>query len=881
MTRKILLEFFLFTIIAATNVMPNVSRGEEAFNRYTFETVATLPDPVGVAGPLAGVSNEVLIVAGGANFPESLPWRGGVKRYYSDIFTAKKTSDGNIEWFEQPGRLPREMGYAAVAQSPQGIICLGGETADGPIDDAFILSYDPKNKAVRVEPLPPLPEARTAATADVIVNSKNETCVYLLGGRTSNGFSDSMISLNLANRKAGWQVEPNLPQPTAYAASVAQSNGETNCIYLFGGRCKKDGAETTTVYSNVYAFNPKTQTWVEETPMSIPLAAGCASSYGIYSAFLFGGDDGKVFNEIERVEATIAEETDASAKEKLTDTLTKLREQHAGFNRDIFLYNTITKTWVNTCQLSETQQPQVTTNAFPWGGDIIIPSGEMRPGVRTSAINRFQITSRTYFTKIDYGILIFYMVAMLGIGFMFMRKEGTTDDFFLGGGRLPWWAVGISIFATTLSAITFISMPAKAFATDWRMFFYNFGIMMVAPIIICFYLPYFRNLNLGTAYEYLELRFNRLTRCLASGLFVIFMVSRIAIVLYLPALALNIATGIDVYFCIVIMSLVTILYCTFGGMEAVVWADVIQGVILVAGAVVSLVVLILWSEGGFTGFLQTGIDCGKMRVLDLRFDLTQPVFWAVLIGAFANNIITYSSDQTLVQRYMCGTDEKQTIRSIWCNACLAIPVTVIFFLIGTALFTYYRSHPQLPDAGLRNADAIYPLFIVNGLPPGVSGLVIAAIFAAAMSTLSSNINSAAAAVYSDFFKIGLPKFSQKYSIRISQIGGVVVGLLGMVLAIVLATYNIKSLWDLFNTFLGLFTGPVGGLFLMGVFSKRINGTGAVVGLFASTAVVGWTQYHTSTSFLLYGMIGMLSCYFVGYVVSLFAGGPPRRILFSK
>lgn len=230
---------------------------------------------------------------------------------------------------------------------------------------------------------------------------------------------------------------------------------------------------------------------------------------------------------------------------------------------------------------------------------------------------------------------------------------------------------------------------------------------------------------------------------------------------------------------------------------------------------------------------------------------------------------------------MCSIDDKQTAGSIWLNAFLAIPITIVFFLIGTALFTYYRSHPVLLDAGLRNADAIYPLFIINGLPPGVSGLVIAAIFAAAMSTLSSNINSASAAVYSDFLAIIIPKFAARHSIRLSQAIGVVIGLLGTLLALFLATFDIKSLWDLFTAFLGLFTGPVGGLFLMGVFSWRINGTGAIVGLIGSTLTVALVQLYTPISFILYGLVGMASSYMIGFVASLLVGGPAKVVVLTS
>ncbi len=877
----------IFLLILSTLGGPSVfaESTKKMFNRYEFETIGVYsvaetsqgePEPLrpqGVAGALCGVHGNALFVAGGTCFLEEKPWRGGTKTSFDKIGLFLRQPDGSILETKTIEKLPKPMGYAAVAQTPNGVVCLGGETADGPVDDAFVLRYDEKSQAVSLPVLPKLPSSRTAASAAVVGNR-----VYLLGGQGKDGPLDEMISLDLAEPGSGWRIEKNLPKPLAFAVAVAQSNGETSCVYLFGGRAKTKDDSVTNFSNSVYSFNPKTGIWKEETPLPTPLAAGCGAPQGIYSVFLFGGDDGEFFNANERRLLAIDKEKNSETKQKLVEERIRLLEEHQGFKRDVFLYNTITKAWTTAFELP--QGSQVTTPAFHWSDgkkdQIVIPCGEIRPGVRSTEINSFRVFGQSHFTVLDYGVLGGYLLAMLGLGFLFMKQEG-TGDFFFGGGRLPWWAVGISIFATTLSAITFLSVPAKAFAEDLRMSPYNLGILMVAPIVIRYYLPYFRRLNLETAYDYLERRFNRLVRYLASGLFIFFMVTRIAIVLFLPSIALNVATGIDVYFCILAMSIVTIIYCTMGGVEAVVWGDVIQGFILVAGAIVSLAVLIVCTDGGLAGFLQTSFEAGKLHAFDFRFDLTQPVFWAVMLGAFSNNIITYSSDQTLVQRYMCAKDEKESIRSIWLNAFLAVPVILIFFPIGTALFTYYRTHPDRINADLQNGDAIYPLFIVNGLPPGVSGLVLAAVFAAAMSTLASNINSASAAVYADFMKIWFPRFSKRFPVAISQTAGIVVGLLGLTFALLLASSDIRSLWDQFNTFLGLFTGPVGGLFLMGIFSKRINGVGAVVGLIGSFLTVATFQAYTPISFLYYGFLGMTSCYVYGFVVSLFVGGPAKTV----
>ena len=280
-------------------------------------------------------------------------------------------------------------------------------------------------------------------------------------------------------------------------------------------------------------------------------------------------------------------------------------------------------------------------------GNVYIASGEIRPGVRSPHITQLHYTSRSSFGWLNYLVLLVYFGDALD-RVLLHEAEREHRGFFKASGRIPWWAAGISIFATTLSA-AFLSIPAKTYATDWRMLIFNIAIILIVPFVIKYFIPFFRRFNLGTAYEYLEMRFSRAVRWLASALFVIFMVSRIAIVLFLPALALNAVTGFDIYLSIIVMGIVTIIYSTSGGMEAVVWGDVVQGFILVFGAITAFVVMIVGIEGGIGEFWSTSIEFHKFRTFDFRFDFTQPVFWVVLIGGVANSMITYISDQSIVQ----------------------------------------------------------------------------------------------------------------------------------------------------------------------------------------------------------------------------------------
>jgi len=476
------------------------------------------------------------------------------------------------------------------------------------------------------------------------------------------------------------------------------------------------------------------------------------------------------------------------------------------------------------------------------------------------------------FGLVNYAVLFIYLIGMLGVGYFFMRRGGGgTDDFFKGGQRIPWWAAGISIFATTLSSITFLSIPAKSYATDWRMLIFNMTILLIAPIVVRYYLPFFRKLSVASAYQYLEMRFNRAVRFFASAMFCLFMVTRIAIVLFLPSLALHAVTGMDVYFCILMMGLITMSYCTMGGVKAVIWGDVIQGFVLVFGALLALVFMVIGTEGGLDGFFTTATADGKFRTFDFDFNWAQPVFWVTLIGGMANQLITYTSDQSVIQRYMTVKDQKSAARGIWLNGIITIPVTILFFLLGTGLYTFYKSNPAHLDISIRNQDAIFPHFMVNELPIGLAGLLIAAVFSAAMSTLSANINSVSTAVTEDFFQRLHGNLTEKTRMRIARISGVIVGLIGTGFALGLATWDIKSLWDQFNVFLGLLTSGLGGLFLMGIFTKRINGAAAMTGLLASIVLLLVLRSYTQVSFLLFGFIGLTTSFVIGWICSYLYG----------
>jgi SSS family transporter len=345
------------------------------------------------------------------------------------------------------------------------------------------------------------------------------------------------------------------------------------------------------------------------------------------------------------------------------------------------------------------------------------------------------------------------------------------------------------------------------------------------------------------------------------------MFARVAIVLFLPSLALNAVTGINIYLCILLMGVVTILYCTMGGIEAVVWGDVIQGFLLVGGAVLSLVWIFKGIDGGMSGFWQTAVQDRKLHLTDFQFDWTRPVFWVAVIGGLSNALPTYTSDQSVVQKYLTVKDTKGTERGLWLNGILSIPITVLFFGIGTALYVFFKQHPGLLNIGMSNTDSIYPHYMMCQLPVGVSGLLIAAVFAAAMSTLASNINSATTVLTEDFYARWKKGAADARKVRFARISGIVVGGLGVVMALALATFDIASLWDQFNFFLGLLTSGLGGLFVMAVFFPRIKGQAALTGFVAGELVVLLMYLFTDVNFFLFGAAGIVVSVITAWLVS--------------
>jgi SSS family transporter len=394
-------------------------------------------------------------------------------------------------------------------------------------------------------------------------------------------------------------------------------------------------------------------------------------------------------------------------------------------------------------------------------------------------------------------------------------------------------------------------------------------------VIYCF-LPLFRRLDVTTAYEYLEARFSVAVRVLASAIFILFQLGRMGIVLLLPAIALSAVTGMDTYLCIGLMGLLATIYTVLGGISAVIWTDVLQVFVLIGGALLCLIVTIQ-DVGGLGVMIEAAQVSDKFHIFDWRWSSSDMVAWVLMVGFLFTNMVPYTSDQTVIQRYLTTPDEKQAAKGLWLNLIITIPTGVLFYGLGTALYVYYTSHP-LEQAMLPAAtDQLVPWFVVTHLPSGVAGVVVAAIFAAAMSSLDSSMNSISAAVVNDFVGRFSTQGGQRDFLKLARRLTLVLGVIGTGAAMVLATYEIKYLFDFFQRVLGLFGGGLLGVFLLAVFTRRCNATGALVGLVTGAAMTMAVAFGTDINFLLYAAIGSCSCFVVGYLVSWMTGGQDRDL----
>lgn len=543
-----------------------------------------------------------------------------------------------------------------------------------------------------------------------------------------------------------------------------------------------------------------------------------------------------------------------------------------GAAADLRLFHTITDSWASL-PTTLAGNPRLATG---WRNGLVWADGD---GAQLRLHSETLRSGQHLLHWIDWLVIVVYLVAMLGIGGYFYLREqnGSEAEFFMGGRSIPFWAAGVSLYATNTSSISFIAIPAKAYETNWQYLTNNLvavlGLMFVAVWIV----PLLRRLDLMSVFSYLETRFHPAIRMLASALAILMQIgSRLSVILFLPALAIATITGIDVAWSILIMGVFTIIYTVMGGMRAVVWTDFVQVFVKMGGAIFAIIFIVHSLGSDFDAVREAVVLEDKTRLLDFSFDLTKATVWGFIFLVVFDVVLTFPKDQVLMQRTLSTKSDKEAGRSIWVFAAIMIPGGFVFYSIGTALWMYYRQNPERLDP-LLPIDATFPLFIAAELPVGVTGLIIAGIFAAAMSTLSSIINSCATLLSVDFYDRLAKAPTERGSVRFAEWMTVVVGVIGIGLALLLSRFDIHSLFDVSIELAGLLGGGFAGAYTLGMFTRRANSQGVAIGVASAIVLttLAWSFKLVHPYFYL--GISIMLCIVIGYLASLLFPAPTRSL----
>ncbi len=492
---------------------------------------------------------------------------------------------------------------------------------------------------------------------------------------------------------------------------------------------------------------------------------------------------------------------------------------------------------------------------------------------------------------IDAVVFFVLVIGNVVFGASFFFRNKTSDQFTTGGGKIPSWAVGMSIFATFVSSISFLALPGKAFASNWNALVFSLSIPFASFAAVKFFVPLYRSVGNVSAYYFLELRFGPWARLYASACYILTQLMRTGAILLLLALPVNALFGWNVKTVIIITGLAVILYSMLGGIKAVIWTDTIQGIILIAGALICAVYLTFQIPGGVTRLFEIASENQKFSLGSFGPSLRDSTFWVVLIYGLFINLQNYGIDQNYIQRYMTTGSEKEAKSSALFGSLLYIPVSILFFYIGTALFSYYTAQPEmLPDSlKLQGAgDKVFPYFIATGLPAGLTGLLIAAIFSAGMSTVSTSLNSTATIVLSDYYKRYFDKgAAEKSSMKVLHFSSFITGIFGIGIALLLV--GVESVLDAWWALASIFSGGMLGLFLLGYVSKTARKADAVIGVIIGVLLIVWMSLSpicfTEGNFLTFRspfhsnltiVFGTITVFMVGFLINkLFHPQPPK------
>lgn len=456
---------------------------------------------------------------------------------------------------------------------------------------------------------------------------------------------------------------------------------------------------------------------------------------------------------------------------------------------------------------------------------------------------------------------------MAVLGLWFARRNKTTEEYFLGGRSFPGWVIGLSMLGTSISSVTFLAFPAAAYTLDWRQLVSNLTLPFVAVLAIVVFIPFFRRGSTTSAFEYLGDRFGPGARLYGTLSFILLQLIRLGKVLFLVSIPVSLLTGFDIRLVIVFVGVFISLYTIAGGIGAVIWTDVVQSIVLWIGGIICLLTIVWKLPDGMAQIFEIGGQHGKFDVGSMGFNLSERTFWTVALLGIVSWLTMYSSDQNVVQRYLAAKSLKEARRATTIYSIVAVPTWAFFFLLGTCVFVFYQVHPSAVVDGLE-ADAVFPYFILTQMPVGITGLVIAGVLAAAMSSLDSSINAISTLVTVDLMKPYLAKGrSDRFYLRGARIVAVLASVLMVLGAILFSSIEKESMNDLSWIVASVFGGCLLGLFMVGFFTTRIDNRSVMIALLMAIILNVWLGANAA-GWLPQKMTLGVHAYWTGILVNL-------------
>ena len=831
------LKFILFSLLASLPLHAQSEAPDPAQQPNNYYTLSEVPGAQfegDANGRALASANGTLFAIGGHASDGSLLDEVQILEKTGDLYQLKHA------------KLATPIAFAGAVGHGGAVYLVGGISPTGPSAQVLRLTWS--NDQLSIELLPSLPEPLILPGV-----SKHHTTtkdyLYVLSGLSAidaNELSSSMFELPLTDldkNTSTWVKKEPLPFGGRIGAVVRETYNE---IVVSGGWRLEDGSllldSETWGYARIARDGHAQSGWVQRADQPKPVANCAYSKTGQSHLTLAGGD---------RSDSTLEALLYGSHQTQPSSL--------------VWAFHDPTDTWQELGKVTSPISGGMLAQEADASYALI---GAQTADQQAATAQRLLFTRSTKPMKpIDWTIVVIYFLIVAGVGTHFARKQTSSEEFALGNRNVKWWAAGISLFASGVSTISFMAIPALiaciGLGTTGPVFFLIIGVVISAFLTY----PLLRRLNITSTFEYLEHRFGLSLRLIGSFVGIITqLMGRIGIVVMLPALAISAMTGLDPMIAILLTGIVTTLYSTAGGFEAVIWTDVAQGILMFAGFIALGVLAFINIEGGIPAFLEFGHDLDRFNFFLTNFDITTHMMWFAIAGQIIG-IMSFASDQATAQRVL-STPMRDVRKLAFLFGGFAIFSALIVGFVGISLFAFFKSRPDLLTPIMKN-DQIVPLFILSKVPLGMAGLLIATMFAAAMSTVSTSVNSCAVMFGEDFYKRFRKNSTSKEEMRVMQVVSILVGAFGTGLAMWLLSRPMPTLWESFARIMAIVGGGFVGVYILGMFTRRSHELGAIIGVAVSFFMAYYVQkipFDIHYSGLMIITVG--SCVLSGYVSSL-------------